>query len=196
MAQLICVRTFVSPEQLPSMEINTFADLRKLLTLSQDEFSLMLKMSRSAYASFEVGRRDMPVQTLLQLVEFQQVLTMPVDLPPDIQAGADAARQMASEWSRLQQPVLENELRAARRKLAQMESDYASALHVLGFIEREKESPTQHLLPAFYYDAMRIRLKKRLEDSSPLNQFKEKLKIASIEAELTLVRDFNAATES
>ncbi|MEO5776681.1 MAG: helix-turn-helix domain-containing protein [Flavobacterium sp.] len=107
--------------------------VRELLGLTQDELALVLQVSRSQFAKYELGMRDLPLRAKYLLAEMLQYLR---DSETALKPSPVVVAQNAQKLLSVEQMLKENEYQrmATARKITTDEARYQNKLKALQLV--------------------------------------------------------------
>ena len=150
--------------------------IRALLGIKQEDMAMLLRVSRSQWSMFELGKRDLPVEAKYLLVAMLKHLQEPVVVSKSLPHEAE---QLAKKQAQLERLLKENEYQQLRiaKKLAAGKKKYAANLkrlqlvHFLTTHNHAKQRPNTELL-----QTIAKRSTNELDDMGLATLFKHELK--------------------
>jgi transcriptional regulator with XRE-family HTH domain len=146
------------------------ATIKNLLGLTQEEMSILLGITRSQWAMYETGKRDLPISAKTQLATMLSHVQNTKKSSHESQKFSKAEQIKAQEKVKEEYQSLELKKRILEKKLLALENKRAgcfAALETVHFLETQQPDVTNALL-----ESIKMRAKNTL-NKFPLHQLQD-----------------------
>lgn len=151
--------------------------LRELLGITQNDLCLLLKVHKSQFAMFEIGKRNLPGQAITKLSSIcTELLNLEAKRPifPETQVESQKIKKF------LEDEILENKKRQMliENKLRRIKSKYEKAISVIQFADYLESHPSDNWnMDMEHVDTLKSQAMHTLEKNSHLPQTKLQMEL-------------------
>lgn len=161
--------------------LNKRVQLRKTLNLTQEEMVMLLNISRSQWAYYELGKRDLPIAASERLVVIENLLTSPEMTKATDEQQTETKQQQTNEM--LNARLKENNRYKVKleRMITRMEEKNEASQKMLKLISLLANAEFKKPLHESVLPILKKKVKETLEKYNSLDLLKLKIQLHSLQ---------------